>query len=155
RAYLFLLVPTFGLAQVQTTGGIAGTVRDAKGAVVVDAAITLENSATGEKRATASDSSGNYALTSLQPGAYELSVAVPGFALARFNSVRVGINQNTTADVVLSVASSWIEVTVSDAPPLVQSDGPQLTTGLAPRTVSNLPLPTRNFLQLVTLAPGV
>src|SRR6476660_8911843 len=115
-ACLFLLVPAFGLAQVQTTGGIAGTIRDTQGAVVIDAAISVENSATGEKRATASDTSGNYALTSLQPGAYELNVRVPRFAIAHFTGVGVGAGQNTTANVVLSVASASIEVTVSDSP---------------------------------------
>jgi len=45
-------------------------------------------------------------------------------------------------------------VTVSDTPP-VQSGGPQLATALEAKTVSNLPLPARNFLELVMLAPGV
>src|SRR6266852_4756447 len=154
-ARVWTLLPILAFAQTQTTGRIAGTVRDGQGAVIVNAAINVENSATGEKRATASDTSGNYALAFLPPGVYELTVSSPGFATGRFNNLRVGTSQITTVNVVLSVASTSFEVTVSDTPPLVQADGPQLVTELAAETVANLPLPTRNFLQLATLAPGV
>ena len=154
-AFSWALLPILALGQTQTTGRITGTIRDAQGAVIVNAVIQLENTATGEKRATASDTSGNYILAFLPPGLYELKVSSPGFATGRFNSLRVGANQVTTVNVVLSVASTSFEVTVSDTPPLVQSDGPELATELEAETVSNLPLPTRNFLQLATLAPGV
>src|SRR4029077_934253 len=125
-AFLWALFPT--PAQSQTTGQITGTVRDAQGAVIVSAVIQLENSATSERRTTASDPFGNYALPFLPPGVYELDVTSSGFATGRFNRLRVGASQTTTVNVVLSVASTSTEVTVSDTPPLVQSDGPQLAT---------------------------
>ena len=152
-AFLWALFPT--PAHSQTTGQITGTVRDAQGAVIVSAVIQLENSATSERRTTASDPFGNYALAFLPSGVYELIVSSRGFATGRFNNLRVGASQITTVNVVLSVASTSFEVTVSDTPPLVQSDGPQLATELEAKAISNLPLPTRNFLQLATLAPGV
>jgi hypothetical protein len=149
------LFPIVAFGQTQTTGRIAGQVRDVQGAVIVNVVIQVENTATGEKRASASDTSGNYVVAFLSPGLYELDLSSPGFATGRFNSLRVGANQITTVNVVLSVASASFKVTVSDTPPLIQSDGPQLATELEAKTVSNLPLPTRNFLQLATLAPGV
>jgi hypothetical protein len=154
-ACLCALFPIFALAQTQTTGTIVGTVRDGQGLVVISAAISVENSATGARRATVSDSSGKYALTLLPPGPYEFNVSAPGFATAHFNSLQVSIDQITTVNVVLSVAGPSFEVTVSDTPPLVQSEGPQLATVLGAKTLSNLPLSTRNFLQAVTVAPGV
>ena len=154
-AVYWALVAISAFAQTQTTGEIAGTIRDGQGAVIVNAVIQLENTATGEKRATASDSSGNYVVAFLPPGSYELNLSSPGFATGRFNRLRVGANQITTVNVVLSVASTSFEVTVTDTLPLVQSEGPQLATALEAKAVSNLPLPTRNFLQLATLAPGV
>jgi hypothetical protein len=150
-----VLLPALTIAQTQTTGRITGSVRDGQGAVVVNAAIQLQNTATGEKHTTASDTSGNYALAVLQPGIYELDVSSPGFATGRFQNLRVNASQVTTVNVVLSVAISSFEVTVNDIPPLVQADGPQLATELEAKVISNLPLPTRNFLQLATLAPGV
>jgi len=154
-AVYWALVAISAFAQTPTTGGISGTVRDGQGAVIVKAAIQLKNTATGEQRSTASDTSGNYALAFLPAGVYELSVFSSGFATGRFSSLRVGINQLTMVNVALSVASSSFEVTVSGTPPLVQSENPQLATTLEAKAVSNLPLPTRNFLQLATLAPGV
>jgi len=154
-ACLCALFPSFALAQTVTTGEIAGTVRDGQGLVIAHAVINAENSATGAKRATASDNSGQYALPLLPPGVYECSISAPGFASARRNNLEVSIDRITTVNIVLSVASTSLEVTVSGTPPLVQSDGPQLTTELGAKAVSNLPLPTRNFLQLATLAPGV
>ena len=149
------MFPDSWLGPNSTTGQISGTIRDAHGAVIVQAAIQLQNAATGEKRQTASDTSGNYVVAFLPPGLYELNLSSPGFATGRFNSLQVGASQVTIVNVVLSVASASFEVTVSDTPPLVQSDGPQLATELEAKTISSLPLPTRNFLQLVTLAPGV
>jgi len=151
---LCALFPILALTQTLTTGKIFGTVRDGQGAVIVDAAIQVENSAT-ERRATASDSSGKYAFTLLPPGPYEFNVSAPGFATAHFNSLQVSVDQITTLNVVLSVAGPSFELTVSDTPTLVQSEGPQLATALEAKAISNLPLPTRNFLQLATLAPGV
>jgi len=149
------MAPTLALGQGQSSGQIAGTIRDGQGAVIVNVVIQLENTATGEKRATASDTSGNYTLAFLPPGTYELDVSSSGFATGRFTNLRVGINQLTTVNVALSVASTSFEVTVSGTPPLVQSEGPQLTTMLGGKALANLPLPTHNFLQLATLAPGV
>jgi len=140
--------------QTWATGKIVGTVRDGQGAIVVDAAIRGANSTTGEKCTTVTDRSGDYALNNLSPGTYELNVSVPGFATAR-NTLQVGASQVTIVNIVLSVESASFEVTVIDTPPLVQSDGPQLATELEAKTISSLPLPTRNFLQLALLAPGV
>src|SRR5262249_49800224 len=141
--------------QTQTTGKLAGTVRDSQGAVIVNAAITAENSDTGERRATKTDFSGDYGLTFLPPGVYDLNFSASGFSTARPSKLRVGSNQTLIVNIVLSVATTTFQVSVSDTPPLVQSDGPQLATALEAKTVSTLPLPTRNFLQLVTLAPGI
>jgi len=105
-AFSLALLSILALGQAQTTGQIAGTIRDSQGAVMDNAAIQLENTATGERRTTASDTSGNFALAFLPPGVYELNVSSPGFATGRFSSLRVGINQLTTVNVALSVAST-------------------------------------------------
>ena len=56
---------------------------------------------------------------------------------------------------VLRVAQSSVDINVTDVPPLVRSDSSELSTTLDSRSLTVLPLPTRNFLQLLTLAPGV
>jgi Carboxypeptidase regulatory-like domain len=104
--FVSVLCPIFVLGQTQTTGKIGGAIRDPQGAVIANAAFQLENTATGEKRTTASDTYGNYALAFLSPGLYELTVSSPGFATGRFSSLRVGTGQIITVNFVLSVAST-------------------------------------------------
>jgi hypothetical protein len=70
------------LAQTQTTGCIAGEVTDTHGAVIVGGAITAENTATGERRSTATDQSGTFTIAFLLPAEYRLSITAQGFATA-------------------------------------------------------------------------
>src|SRR5262249_26022077 len=98
--------PIHGFGQNPITGQGSGKIQDELGAVIVHAAIQLEDAATGEKRATQSDASGNYVLAFLSPGIYELSISSPGFATGRFKNLRVDTIQVTTVNVVLSVAST-------------------------------------------------
>jgi len=152
---VFVLLPISASAQTQTTARIAGTVRDAQGAVIVRAEVVAENSATGDKRTAITDESGDYVLTSLPPGTYQIGIAARGFASALFSNVRAGISDTVTINAVLKVAGATSEVTVNDAPPLVQSSSPEIGVAIDTRTLSAMPLPTRNFLQLAALVPGV
>src|SRR5262249_3426883 len=121
-AFLGFCLLCSGLASGQSrgTGKIVGTVRDGQGAVVVSAVIQLANSSIGERRATVTDRSGDYALDFLPPAVYELNVSAPGFATAT-ETLRISPNQVATVSVVLSIASTSFAVTVSGTPPLVQS----------------------------------
>jgi hypothetical protein len=151
--YVVLVAPA--AAQTLTTARIAGTVRDAHGAAIVGAEVLARNLATGEMRTTASDDTGSYVLPSLTPGSYQLTVTAHGFAPARFSDLRAGISGTTTVNAVLKVAGAVTEVTVSDAPPLIQSASSEIGLALDAPMLAAVPLPTRNFLQLAALAPGV
>ena len=152
---LCALLPLFASGQTQTAGRIAGTVRDAQGAVIAGAEVALENLATADKRTTTSDSTGNYSLTLLPPAKYDLKIQAKGFTSAIFHNMWVGLAETTTVNATLQVSPSSIEVNVTDAPPLLRSDSSELSTTLDSRSLTQLPLPTRNFLQLLTLVPGV
>ena len=151
---LCALLPLFASGQTQTSGRIAGTVRDAQGAVIAGAEVALESLATADKRTTTSDSTGNYSVTLLPPAKYDLKIQAKGFTSAIFHNMWVGLAETTTVNATLQVSPSSVEVTVTDAPPLVRSDSSELSTTLDSRSLTQLPLPTRNFLQLLTLAPG-
>jgi len=141
--------------QTQSTGRIAGLVTDTHGAVIVGAGITAENIATGERRSTATDQSGSFATSFLPPAEYRVSITAPGFATAMHNHVTVAGSATTTLNVKLEVAPAAVHVEVNDAPPVVQTASAELATTLDVRTLTSVPLPTRNFMQLVVLAPGV
>src|SRR5713101_3541002 len=152
---LCVFLSIFSSGQTQTAGRIVGTVRDAQGAVIASAEVALENLATADKRTTTSDSTGNYSVTLLPPAKYYLKIQAKGFTSAIFHNMWVALAETTTVNATLQVSPSSVEVTVTDAPPLVRGDSSELSTTLEPRSLTELPLPTRNFLQLLTLAPGV
>jgi hypothetical protein len=154
-ACLCVLILTLAAAQTQTTGRIAGTVRDAQGATIVSAAVTVENPATGDKRSATTDEAGSYSVSFLPPANYEINIAHPGFRTAAFHSVAVGVGATTTVNVALQLSQANVQVTVSDAPPLVSSDTSELNTTLEARRLGSLQTAGRNILQLLPLAPGV
>ena len=81
RALFVSCMVMVGIVQAQTsTGEITGTITDSSGAVVVDATVTLTNSATNAVRTAKSNGSGLFDLPALPPGTYNLNVGMQGFA---------------------------------------------------------------------------
>jgi hypothetical protein len=150
---LFVLVSH--LAQAQTAGRIAGMVKDAQGAVIIGAEVVVQNPATGDRHSATTDDSGSYSILQLPPASYDLSIHAQGFSPTVFHGITVGVAGTATINATLPIAQGNLEVTVNAAPPLVRSDSPELASAIDTRSLEALPLPTRNFLQLLTLAPGV
>src|SRR5437868_14941722 len=94
--YLIAICTSSAFAQSQTTGRIAGTVKDQNGAVIVGAEVTVTSLATAEVRKVTTDTEGNYAVPLLPPGAYRVRVTANGFSSALFDSVQVVITETTT-----------------------------------------------------------
>jgi hypothetical protein len=151
---LLALSPGHILAQTQTTGRIAGTVKDQNGAVIVGAEVSVASEATGEVRRAKTDGDGGYAVAFLQPGGYRVSISAAGFQTTSLPA-RVSITETATLDVTLIVPGPNISDNLPvTAAPLIQTDGPQLGRVVDSRAVSELPLATRNFTQLTGLSPG-
>ncbi|HEV7798498.1 MAG TPA: TonB-dependent receptor [Pyrinomonadaceae bacterium] len=151
---LLLLCSLTVMAQSQTTGRIAGTVADEKGAALPGAAVTVTNKSTGEVRTVVADDSGHYIVPLLPLGDYSVTVTVNGFKKYIADDIRVSVTETTTLDPSLTVGAVSESVTVNAAPQLVQTEGPQLGRVVDSRTVSELPLATRNFTQILGLSPG-
>jgi hypothetical protein len=151
---LWLLIALPCLAQTETSGRITGTIRDPSGAVVPDAAVKASNRATNEQRGTVTDDAGSYVLPLLPPGAYGVTVAAPGFQPTVMNDVRVNVTETTALDFALRVSAAPESVTVSSSAELLQRDNPTLGRVLDARGISELPLATRNFTQILSLSPG-
>src|SRR5256886_3260919 len=154
--FAFLLLASLSvLPQGGTTGRIAGSVRDKSGAAIAGAEITVAGRATGEERKVISDSTGsNYAVVLLPPGHYRVSIKAGGFKQTVFEDVQVNITQTTVVNADLEVGDLKESVTISTAPSLIQKDGPQRGRVVDSRAVSELPLATRNFTQILALSPG-
>lgn len=142
-----------GLAQ-GTTGQLSGTVTDSTGAVVSGAAVKLISLDTNAERETTTGGDGNFAFQLLPPGRYRVETNASGFAASNVEAV-VNITQTTTLDVPLTVAgTSPNTVTVTADVPVLQTETSQNGRVVTGETLNQLPLPTRNFQQLLTLSPG-
>jgi hypothetical protein len=141
-------------AQTQSTGRLAGVVKDQNGAVIALAQIVVVSDVTAVRK-VATDSAGHYSISLLSPGVYTVTFTADGFKQVSFNDVKVTITEMTQLNVVLPVVSETNEtVFIRAGPSLTQVDGPRLGRAIDSRTVSELPLATRNFTQLLALSPG-
>ena len=145
-------ISAFG--QSQTTGRIAGTVKDQNGAVIPGADVTVVSKAKGEQRKTTTDAEGNFAVLFLLPGTYSVNVTAHGFDSLLFENVQVVITETTLVNANLTVAGVTVDPVDVRIAPLIQRDGPQLGRVVDSRAVSDLPLATRNFTQILGLFPG-
>lgn len=148
-----LLLAGIAAAQSATTGQIVGVVKDPSGAVISEAKVTLTNSA-GVQRETTTDASGHFAFALLPPGAYRVETEKAGFGKAAAEGAVVRITETTNLDIHLQVAAQKTEVEVVVQPALVDTENPANGTVIQQDQIRQLPLPTRNFQQLLTLTPG-
>lgn len=151
---LSLLASQDALAQ-NTTGTIRGYVRDQNGVSLSGADIQARNVATGVLRSTTSGNDGAYILVGLTPGAYDLSVRHIGHApQTRRVVVEIGAT-NLVSFALQSGAVQVAGVTVTAPPPALETRTSEVATVVTQQQIQQLPTPTRNFLDLAALAPGV
>lgn len=151
---LYVLVCSLAVFAQGGTGQLSGTVTDANEAVVPGAAVKLTSLATSQVREAVTGDSGDFAFTLLPAGDYKLEVAASGFRTVIVDNLRINVTQTTTLPVRLDAATVSGMVTVNAEPPLVQQESSQVGRTIEEQTIRQLPLPTRNFQQLLTLSPG-
>src|SRR5438132_667841 len=135
---LFLTAPA-AFAQ-SDRGTITGTVADPAGAVVAAAAIEVRNVETGAIYQAASSATGNYTLSQLPVGQYQLAVTVPGFKKYVRQGVAVDVAQTYRVDVVLEVGSNSESVTVTEAAALLKTESGELSHTVNTAAMDNLPI---------------
>src|SRR5580698_6152211 len=137
-----------------TSADIVGTVTDATGAVVPNAAIVLTNLGTNEKRTVQSNGSGDYSFTLLPVGHYSISVKAGGFQASITKDLSVEAGDRARNDVHLQAGAETTVIEVTASTPLLQADSATVSSTVTARAVQDLPLNGRNFVQLVQLVPG-
>ena len=150
---IFLFMGAPSRAQ-ETLGAITGTVKDASGAVVADAAVKARNLATNLEVTQHTDSNGSYSAQNLPIGVYEVSVSKAGFSTETHTRILVSGNRTTTVDSILQVGAVSSTVEVTSTPLMNQVD---TTNGYVvdQLTMRETPLGTGSFTQLAMLSPGV
>ena len=154
RVLLFIAINS-AIVFAQVRGSVQGRVLDPSGASIPNARIELTEAATSIQRQTTSSASGDYSFSDLNPGEYRIDVSAANFAKLARTGVIVSVGQTTGLDLTLRVGAEQEAITVNAAPPLLQSQTSNIQTTLPGTTVVAMPLNSRNFVQLATLAPGV
>ena len=149
--FLFCL-PCLAVAQ---TASLSGTVTDATAAVVPQTKVTARNLATNVSRSTATDGSGSYRITSLNPGVYDVLVEHPGFKTVEYSRVEltVGQVQNLSPTLVPSATAETITVHGEAIAP-VDLDDAQIGNLVRSEQIDNLPMILRDPYELILLSPG-
>jgi hypothetical protein len=151
-----LFVPA-NLALPQTaTGDILGTVLDPAGAVVPDARVTAKNLATNISRETNTGSDGNFRISLLPAGDYEVTVEKPGFARYVQGPITLRLNQAADLRIAMTIAAAAETIRVEAGAPLINTTNAEISTSFEAKRISELPLSTnRNLLNIAASIPGV
>jgi hypothetical protein len=136
-------------------GSIFVIVADSSGAVIPDAALTLTNIGTNEKRTAQSDATGGYRFVNLVPASYRLEVEMTGFKRLLREPIAVQVESAIRIDAVLEVGNKSETLEVSAETPLLQTETASLSQVIEGRHVLEMPLNGRNAMNLIALVPGV
>jgi hypothetical protein len=138
-----------------TTGSIVGTVTDQQGAVVNTANVKATNLDTGFSRSAPANSYGEYRIDYLPVGRYTLEAKAPNFERFVQQNLALDVDQTLTVEINLVVGAQTQTVTVTEAPPLVNTSDAVLGRTIEPDEIIGLPLVNRNIYSELSLTPGV
>ncbi len=158
---LLMVLLCGGLVAMGQTGGegaLEGTVTDPTGAVIPNATVTAINKATGVSTSRPSSSGGLYSIGPIIPGTYSVKVSAAGFQTFTQDNLAVDGLKTTGFNITLPIGSADQTVTVSEAPPQLETTNATLGGVMENKTYSNLPLQMngqqRDATAFATLIPG-
>ncbi len=156
RLWCMALALLFAVAtlRAQSTGVIQGSVTDATGAAVPKASVTVKNIATGEERTFTTDETGLYVVPSLPVGHYEVRVKAAGLQSTTAMDLVLEVGRTVQQDFHLAVASATQTIEIVANSPVLESTTVSVGTVVDQRTVQEIPLNGRHFVDLSMLAAG-
>jgi len=158
-----LMTPFGAQAQIAGTGAISGTVTDQSGAVIVKATVTATSVDTNEATARTTTSAGDYNITPLTPGVYTLTITAKGFEKYVQENVTVDALSTVAVNIKLTVGAAAATITVTAAPPVLETTDATLGAVMDNEMYSSLPLlmgagnnaDQRRATDFAALMPGV
>lgn len=154
---LLLLASTLVFAQLDK-GSLSGSVTDASGATLAGAKVSAKNDRTGFVLETVSTSAGLYVFPGLEPGNYTITFEQAGFKKLSRSNIVIAIGNRTVADVQLEVGDVNQSVTITDAPPQLNTATTEIGTTFAPKLFQDVPISAgglRNPEAFIGFQPGV
>jgi hypothetical protein len=152
---LILTVGGAAFAQDAATGALRGSVVDPSGSRIAQATIVAVNVATGLRYSTISDGEGRFAFDLLPPGDYSARATATGMSPQATPQLHVDVGGVVDLEFRLTIAGAQESVTVSDAPPVVETKTSAISTVLDERALADIPLNGRRFSDLALSSPGV
>ncbi len=149
---VFSVIPAFGQMD---RGAIVGTLRDASGAAIPNATVTITNKDTGVSIQTTVNSVGDYQVLALNPGTYSVKASAPGFDSALHDGIELHVQDRLLINFTLKVGSIKQEVTVTAGEPLLQTQTADVGNVVNSQRINDLPLNGRRYADLALLEPGV
>lgn len=147
-----LLVSVTALGQ--STATVQGTITDSKGAVVPSATVVIRNKATSIERTAQTDSDGHYQLAALPVGTYTIEVRATGFKTQLADQVQIEVAQTVVQNFQMDVGAISEQVLITSDVPVIESSTTSVGTVINQRTVQEIPLNGRHFVDLGLLIPG-
>jgi Carboxypeptidase regulatory-like domain/TonB-dependent Receptor Plug Domain len=151
---LLLLSGAPAWAQVDQ-GTITGTVQDSTGAIIPGANVTLTDTDTGLVLTTKANGSGIYVFSPLKIGNYKVSASAPEFQTTTRENLHLDIQERLNIPLRLQPGSVKQTVTVSGAPPLLQTEQSSIGQVISTQTINDTPLNGRNWVYIAQLTAGV
>lgn len=151
---LLLAVPFAAHAQV-TTAAVRGAVADEQGAALAGADVTITNVDTGFSRSVKSGPDGEYNFPDLPLGLFKIRATHTGFKTSEETGITLHANDSLVVNISMKVGAVSESVTVEASPIAVETTSGELSGLVQSGQVAELPLNGRNFMQLLTLVPGV
>jgi hypothetical protein len=144
------------VASAQTaTGTITGTVSDPAGLPIVGANVVIRNTDTGAESPYTTNNAGIYVAPYLQPGNYQITAGKEGFATVVEKNVAVHVGDKMTLDLQLSVQGGRTSVTVTEAPPILETEKTESAQTVTQNQVGGLPIAARRWENFTLLTPAV
>ncbi len=154
-ALLALLLSVTSSLKAQTaTGQITGTVKDASGAVLAKAKVTVTNQSNGFTREATTNDEGNYSFPLLPVGPYTVTVTQSGFSTSKQSNIQLTVDKIARADFDLKVGDVSATVDVQAAAVTLDTETASMGQTVSQKQVTQLPLNGRNFLSLLFLNGG-
>ena len=135
-------------------GSLVGTIRDASGAAVSGAAVTITNNATAVTAKAITNGAGDYELPSLHVGVYTISASAPGFTDTVANNITISVGGRQRIDLSLKVGATETTVQVSDVALQLETETSERGQVITNYQSEAFPLVTRNYSDLLGLIPG-
>ena len=138
----------------QTTSTVRGAVRDARGAAVASASVTVREPSTGLARTAVTDDEGSFVIANLPPSTVDVTARGTGFAEVTQAGIRLEVGQTAVVELTLTLAGGTERVEVAAAVALIDTTRSVVDAVVPSGDIEALPLNGRNFLELALLVPG-